>query len=133
MPAPLHKFRVYPEGRRLYFEVFLWATLREMRGYVRDVWEIRDRGAWAWTISDDAHCTETGRRLPRLGEIHFAQKYCPPEIISHEVGHAAIAWAIRRGVSIVDDPENDMGHEERFCYASGRMNQRIIEVLGRKS
>jgi hypothetical protein len=130
-PAPLQLFRVYPEGRRLYFRVYLWATLREMRGYVREAWEIYDRRAWAWTIADDAYCADTGKKLPLLGEIHLSRRHSPPEIIAHEVGHAVIAWAQRIRVPIVDDPEDDRGHEERFCYATGRMNQRILDALRR--
>ena len=130
-PSPLHRFRAYPEGRSLYFNVYLWATLGEMRAYVRAVWDVRGKHAWAWTITDDAFCPHSGRKLPIVGEIHFARRYCLPEIVSHEVGHAAIAWAQRLGVPIVDGPEEDCGHEERFCYATGRLNRRIIGVLRR--
>lgn len=130
MPKPLRTFRVYPEGNRLYFDVYLWRTLGEMRRYVREVWEVSGRAAWAWTIiPEPAHCPKSGKRLPIVGEIHLARRYCQLEIVAHEVGHAAIAWAQRRGVQIVDDDGEASHHEERFCYATGRMNQRILDTL----
>jgi hypothetical protein len=133
---PLHKFRVHPEhGRGLYFDVYLWRTLRELRHYAERVWRVdhpERRHAWAWTFLEEYRSTATGRRLPYVGEMHFAKGRCPVEMVTHEVSHAALGWAARKRLVVAESDTIGSHDEERLCYAQGRMNQLIVDELKRR-
>lgn len=61
----------------------------------------------------------------------------PVTVIYPELARPVVAppppaiYRVTEFLKIVDDPEDDQGHEERFCYATGRMNQRILDALRR--
>lgn len=54
-------------------------------------------------------------------------KDAPAEIVSHECGHAAMAWARQQkaNLSVIDG-------EEVMCYALGRMTQNLCNKLDKR-
>lgn len=75
--------------------------------------------------------------MPILGEIFLCKKYFTPEVIVHELAHAAIFWAERIKISPVGEEQltSTVGpHNERFCSAIGNMAQQVAKKIqdGRK-
>lgn len=130
---PLAVFDVRPEARkRWYFRVKVWATLRELRGYVETS---AMRRAHAVTVvypeppvSDDKYLS---------AEILFAKRYLTHEILTHECQHAILGWAHLLGIDVSASVAEGLAYgvstsiEERVCYAMGRAREQIAAELGR--
>jgi len=75
------------------------------------------------------------------GEAMFLARTAGNEVVAHESGHIALAWARRMGFAghILDEAQPVRAHapvmqardspEERFCYALGRIDKQIIGGL----
>lgn len=73
------------------------------------------------------------RKLPQFGTIHFGKKWLDPEVLTHEVFHAAVSWAHRMNVDMshmgkFDPPDGRVG-EEDVAYAVGFMTYQLVNWL----
>ena len=122
-------FKVYPEYKRLHFEVYVWNNRRDMRAYLKGGYPGKGlRKVLACvTWPDNGVKTRNGC----IGEMHFNRQDLSGEILAHEATHAAIRWARYIGLSIVEDVTSLVApdSEERFCYALGAVVEQIEAVL----
>lgn len=137
-PKPLASFKVYPEhGKRLYFDVFIWQWLKDLRGHHAALYR---KAGLEHTYVNDAHAITwvpfTNTR--KVAEIHLATRHLSPYLISHEVTHACLEWAQRAKVDLIAVVQDEMREgvhsveqEERLCYAVGKVNQDILDSLQR--
>lgn len=121
-------FRVYPEGRRWHYDVFVWPTVSAMREHVKP-----HTADWRSVIACVLWPISSSDRPRRncLGEVHFSRRHLGPDTISHEATHAALQWARKIGLvidSAVDATETDPD-EERLCEAIGTITHQIQAVL----
>lgn len=92
--------------------------------------------------SNWTECYRRNRRTtPRLGEIVLLHRHLGAGTLSHEVAHAAIAWAARVDLRVdratnTPRPRRSWGKslgvtdaEERFCWALGYMVNRLAGQL----
>jgi hypothetical protein len=101
--------RVVPvEGESLYASCYVWPTKRAMYRH-----RPLERNHEASTTDLDGWVS--GRRSPRFAELNFYRGALGVEVVTHEFGHAAHAWARRKRIRL------DLDAEERFCYALGAM------------
>lgn len=140
-PRPLRKFRVYAEPKSsLYCRVFIWRTKRDMRTFLKHFEtrvcapKARVKGAyWNDTVACWRGYTRqrpNGKRwrtFPVFGDFHFPIRELRMSCITHECGHAALGWLVRRNLEIIQ-PVN--GHasesEERFCRVLGSLTRQIV-------
>lgn len=135
-------FRLYPEGRFLYCEVNIWPTKKAMHQHLPLTGNtVASCGGRTSYIAEPKR---KGRpqRLRKTGlfaEANFHRKQIGIEVVSHEMTHAAFAFADRRSLRLdqVLDKQytkggrnNVMdldGPEERFCYALGQMCRQFTQ------
>ena len=108
----MQKFKIYPEWGKLYYEVFIYDTHKEMKENALDFKEwYPDNaeegldGAGAVTIPFTTYKQEKdgsqGKMLPYLGQILFCRETQFDEVvIAHECLHALIFYTLRKGISI---------------------------------
>jgi hypothetical protein len=123
-------FRVYPERGRQYYQVHIWPTRTTMREYLRDCQVGRGwRDVLAFVLWREVK--GRGRRSHCIGEIHFNRRDLGPEIVTHEVAHAALEWARRQNLDIDDtsDPTAANADEERLCDAIGSLTAQIERLM----
>lgn len=97
-------FRIYPEFGSLYFEVYVFENLKEMKKHAINFKEWYPEGAsgledaGALTIPFTAY---KGKKIaPLLGHILFSKKPRFDHVVAaHECSHAAVFYAIRAGLS----------------------------------
>lgn len=123
-------FRVYPERKRLHFDVYVWANRRDMRAYLKAGYPgkgLRNVLACVIWLLD----TMERPRKAYLGEMHFNREDLESDIIAHEAVHAAIRWAKYVGLEVDTDVLQPTASdtEERFCYAVGHIVEQIEYVL----
>lgn len=98
-------------------ETTMHARMAEIRGaFVRS-----DREARACCLRYIAESRNASGRLvrtPELGTIFFNLHDMSPEVVAHELAHAAIGWAKRKRVN----PCSKHG-EERFACVQQRLNR----------
>lgn len=121
-------FRVYPESKRHYYEVFVWPSMTKMRDYLREYTK-----GWRTVIAcvlwpSDA---KYRHRRGRLGEIHFNIRHLGTDTLTHEATHAALEWArmLKLDVHNPVDPIAANKDEERLCEAIGMITHQIESVL----
>lgn len=128
-------FRVEPETRSHYFNVYIWPKLGHsrqpstMRHYIRTYSDCRGiNKSHAFTM--DFTVGDRGT-LPRglLGQMHFAANCLTTDLITHECLHSALVfgrWKKINGVEIFNrlNPRNEA--EERLCYALGRLCYQVV-------
>lgn len=132
-------FRVYPEGQFLYCEVKIWPTKQAMHNHLplsgTYVASCGGREQYIIPPKGKGRTRKTGL----FAEANFHRGQIGIEVVSHEMTHAAFAFAQRRNLNlneIVDKTfraggRNAMldihGPEERFCYALGQMCRQFIK------
>lgn len=129
-------FRVYPGPRRrgLYVEVVVYATKAAMLAGLRD--NHRPGGAQRHSRRVNGVCESfrvqrldkagRWRSTPCFARVNLYRRGLTAEIIAHEFGHAALAWAERKGLlAALAERDTDMTAEELVCYALGRMVNRF--------
>lgn len=141
---PVLRFRVRPENRSLYAVVNVWASKGEMIAYFRcsPKYDHRSR-------SERQKLGETGamfsaysllrfrggfqETMPIFGEFNFHTGLLNAEVVAHEAGHAALAFAKRVKLDLDDEGDGRWvsRDEERFCYALGQMVNQISIRLTR--
>lgn len=128
-------FRLYPEGLFLYCEVNIWPNKRAMLDHTRlggTKYEACCGGRVAYKTCKSCKPAHM-RRIGIFAEANFNRHAIGIEIVSHELTHAAFAFAERRRLDLADAVDKHYatggssktmeieGPEERFCYALGQM------------
>lgn len=145
-PQPITTFRASCEGKSLYYKVFVWRTVGDLRRAVED------RTALGMCRSFRVlrvAAKGSGMRdymKPILGEIHLAATRLTTGIVTHECCHAMMSWAAERkciplfttamereaatksrnGALSRNDPE------ERCCFVLGNLVRQIVLTLYKK-
>lgn len=143
---PVARFRVYPSPKQsYYFIIHVWKNRTQMhrqKGRSRNKYE-------ACCIPQE--WKYRNKLDPQIGELNFHLNCLDEWIISHEMTHAAVAWAKKvkldtdfiRGQNKFDDPKIAKRHgsinidspEELFCYAQSNLvlafNARIKKHLSK--
>lgn len=132
---PVARFRIYPEGRSLYFLVHVWPTKAGMLEYFRRECLADDPDTTAQCSTYSRYRVYPGgqtRISSCMGEINFHSGRMDAEVVVHEVGHAAQGWARRIGLDIRGgnhEPGLVPDGEERYCYGLGRMAAQLNNRL----
>ena len=135
-------FRIYPESRRLYFVVAIWATRRDMHTYlaaqgIQDLtWTAGQISAATTGLCRDYKVRQirpngTRRLTGKCGEVHLSREDLTIDLAVHELAHAAVNWARRKRI----DPFKAGGllsGNERFCHAAGAFRQFLYHARRRK-
>lgn len=131
---PLAKFRVRPNNKALYYVVYVWNTLADLR-------KANPGNSHALALCKSWHHIYVRKRNARLscncGEVHFCKFHLRIGIITHEFCHAVIGWAAR--VSCIPDftaiQDRPSGYfrrydpDERFCHAHSEMVRQCVSEL----
>jgi hypothetical protein len=124
------RFRVYAgerEGSGLYVVVRIFKTQRELltalraeRPSKRDRYPNHTEGA-----CQSFKVYPQGRRRPNghFATVNLWRGRLGMEVVAHEFGHAAFAWAWRKRLV---DKLAGMPAEEEVCYTLGRMLRRFV-------
>jgi hypothetical protein len=75
---------------------------------------------------------KSGLRAPDFAEVHPAAKFLGVAVLSHELAHAAIAWARRTKINhLNEDSENSAvgDAEERLCFVLGYLMGQVFQKL----
>lgn len=130
MPDEAVHFRVRPEYKRLYFDVFVWGSRRAMHDHLAN--QFQPRG-WKKTVA--AFVVPAWRAKNCLGEIHFNRRWLDGDTVAHEAQHAALEWAKHKGLDVVEiiyppEPRQLTSEaEERLCEATGAICHQIHLAL----
>lgn len=139
-PENVLQFRVEPESRAHYFQVYIWPKLghsrqsQTMRHFIRTYSDVANvNKSHAFTVD----FTVGGREgVPKgmLGQMHFAATCLMPDLISHECLHSTLIfarWKKIDGTEIFNrlNPRNTA--EERMCYALGSMCVQVTTMAER--
>lgn len=133
-------FRLYPEGTFLFAEINIWPNKKAMQAHTR----LPRRNYEACCGGREAYVVPPkGKgRLRKTGlfaEADFNRHKIGIEVVSHELTHAAFAFAERRNLNLgeavhkefrVGEASETMdtdGPEERFCYALGVMCRQFTQ------
>ncbi len=76
---------------------------------------------WAWTqacVMGYLYWTPQGVLDPFLGEICFHLRHLDAETVSHEMTHATVCWARRKGIDLGKIHE-DRDIDERVAWTQG--------------
>lgn len=134
-------FRVYPEGCYLYCEVNIWPTRKDMRNHTR-----LPKDTVASCGGRESFVVQPKRKGKRqqmrktglFAEANFYKDEIGIEVVSHELTHAAFAFADRRRLPLAETVDRPFvpngrfntldtdGPEERFCYAQGQMVRQFV-------
>jgi len=126
MDEAIH-FKVKPEYKKLYFDVYIWANPSAMLRNLRNI----HGGSW----KDSVGVFVVPGERPRLclGEIHLNRKWLDHDTVAHEAQHAAIWWArhikLPIGAMVTPDLPDSARIEERFCEGMGAIMHQINLVL----
>ena len=130
MPDEAVHFRVRPEYKRLYFDVFVWGSRRAMHSHLASQYQPR---GWKKTVA--AFVVPAWRAKNCLGEIHFNRRWLDGDTVAHEAQHAALEWAKHKGLDVVEiiyppEPRQLTSEaEERLCEATGAICHQINLAL----
>lgn len=131
-------FRVYPEGRFLYCQVNIWPTKRDMLKHTR--LPRNTAASCGGRESYKVSATGTMRKTGLFAEANFHRGEIGIEVASHEMTHAAFAFAERRKLALAETMDKQFvpngrfntlefdGPEERFCYALGQMVRQFVNA-----
>lgn len=127
-PAPIARFRLYPERGARYVLVQVWPTRQAMRDHLAG-W--MPRPSLRYT---EATCTGTtvqryrasARRWVTIGqvaEVNFYRELLGMEVVTHELFHATLAYGRRIGFDWTRLGADDSvtAEEERLTYVHGRL------------
>lgn len=127
------RFRLYPEGRRLYFEVRIYATKRGMQRAIRqsDRWlgitsEWAQAEAVCRSFKHQRFVRGRWRTGPPCGVLFLHRGRLGAGIVAHEIAHAAVQYARRVRLSGRRVWRSVGGDEaqpnERFARITGDLN-----------
>lgn len=131
LPVKPLTFRLYPEGSFLYCEVNIWPNKKTMQTYtrLRGKYEACCGGRLSYMIP--ARGKGRMRRTGLFAEANFNRNRLGIEIMSHELTHAAFAFADCRKLNLNDALDKSFHEhgaqglmdrdsaEERFAYVLG--------------
>jgi len=126
----MKKFKIYPEWGKLYYEVYIYDTQKEMIEHALDfkAWypkgskkELRNSGGLTipFTTYKQNKDGSQGGTLPFLGQMLFVKKHFNPLVVAHECLHALVFYSLRKGINIekVFLGENSEGKFEKVLGA----------------
>ena len=133
-------FRLYPEGTFLYVEINIWPNKRTMHAHTR----LPKRNYEACCGGREQYSVPLRgkgrmRRTGLFAEANFNRNRMGIETVSHELTHAAFAFAERRKLNLGEAVDKEFrvagarqtmdtdGPEERFCYALGVMCRQFTQ------
>jgi hypothetical protein len=125
------KVRIYktPESMR---KGYLAEWGRFHRGH-KNTEDISDSVGIFYTIGHMVSDNIEGRFIGDIYGIMFLnEKFITPEIVVHEVGHAAFSHEqniVRFGMDYNTKAFEAPGHEERFCYYLGWLSAELLQFL----
>lgn len=123
-------FKVKPEYKILYFDVFIWKSPAAMH---RNLLGLHGVGGWRQTVGAFLVPPIADRKRNCLGEIHLNEKHLDHDTVAHEAQHAALWWAkhIKLPIGDIFDPEAPHAGrvEERFCEGLGAIVHQMDLVL----
>lgn len=134
-------FRVYPDGRHLYCQVNVWPTKKAMFEHLPLPRTAVASCGGRESYKVEPRQKEQRQRLRKTGlfaEANFYRRRIGIEVVSHEMTHAAFAFADRRKLPLEETVDKVFrnkgrfkvmekdGPEERFCYALGQMVRQFV-------
>jgi hypothetical protein len=131
-PEPLTAFTVRLSTESGSVRIFVWRTLADLRSHARNETSMTHTGRIYGYCHAYDHFYKSGRRAPDFAEVHLAAKCLGVAVLSHELAHAALAWARRTKIdSLSADTENPAvsDAEERFCYVLGDLMALVVQKL----
>lgn len=127
--SEVRKFKVYPGSNKgLYFSVYIFRTKDQMYDHFK-----QSNVDTEWKQPGQDECdftaiTQSWMRYditpdseilkPDMGRILFYSGGFDAGIVSHEMTHATLYWAIRKRIKAAS-LYNDKNAEEKFCWAQG--------------
>lgn len=118
----LATFRAQPEaGSRLYYTVRIFASRAAARRWKRDYFPSDALAMCGRYVNGQ---NQPDRSTPEIGHLLFLKRHLKASVFAHECVHAALGWMDRIGIMSYGKTRTKVD-EERFCYAIGRMVQRI--------
>lgn len=133
----LAKFKIHPRGRWHFFTVFVWKRVEDMRRELKRCGVRRTAHTEAICCCNEViNVSPDGkvRRTGCMGQIHFHRGSFSMGIITHECGHAALAWVRHKGI----DPAHSDGSgdasesEEAFCWVLGNLARQVVLKTSRQ-
>jgi len=132
--VPLAKFRVHGWRSTLFFRVYIWKTLKEVReAYDKGGNKFSSRGCLAFVRTTPRYkinSNKTYKIKPIVGEIHFCAKALGTEVITHESTHAAVRLLERLKLDFakLDGSHTDDGleAEEILAHVVGHFAKQIV-------
>lgn len=128
---PVRAFRITPLSRgSLFLDVKVFATKKSMYSWFR--WFTRHEkriGCNFEAIVLQRHVIDCRgpkpRSIPRVATMLFVKTRMTMSIVTHESGHAALAW-FRRKFPDLPDVNSDLRLEEKLCYVLGDIGRQIV-------
>lgn len=119
---PVVAFRVYPERKSLYFQVYVWGDRDAMVEHSQKFGKRpEDKRLQAYCSPRRCFRVKPGqpdRLTPCCGEVNFYRDNIGAGTVTHEMTHAAFAWSDRVGLVREQTPwdcPSVSETEERFC------------------
>jgi hypothetical protein len=129
---PLAAFTVKLSTESGSIRIFVWRTLKDLRSHARNETSMTHTGRIYGYCHTYDRFYKSGRRAADFAEVHLAAKYLGVSVLSHELAHAALAWAQRTKIDdLIADTENPAvsDAEERFCYVLGDLMAEVVTKL----
>lgn len=136
---PLAKFKVYPTNGTLYFEVLVFKTWLDMHKFcvlkTYDEIEEVSKTRIVAACFNGPNFDKNDKITKCLGKIIFYSRKITPDVISHEMNHGAIYWALRSGINPIDDSKDRAvdgeTQEERFVLAQQEMVKQFFDKIAK--
>jgi hypothetical protein len=125
-------FRIYPEYKRLYYDVYIWSSHKLMRANLRNIFSRKELGS---VLACVVTFEREYRKSPtHLGDIHFNRDHLDRSIVGHEATHAGLSWACRVRLDLTQIRERGIDKrahpaEERLCDAIGAIVHQVEEAI----
>jgi hypothetical protein len=93
LPIPVLQFKIYPQGRNKFFEIFVYKTWQDHAKVRRIIFpDALPQSVWGFTAAWwQYHLGELCENS--LGGSYFYLKACTDNIVAHEMFHCAMLWS----------------------------------------
>ena len=141
---PLAKFRIYTWRSVLFYHVYIWKTLKDLRAEYDSNKNNKESSngveGFCRQVSRYKVIGNTHKITPKVGEIHLAVKYLTTDRITHECTHAAIkvlnrlsidfnclSYGNQKNEILIEKPS--LNGEEFLCYIVGSFSKQIVNRI----